>query len=484
MSLFTPSRRWQPAFLPVKRERLSRRILAGTERIIKGSLFGCRMCGNCLLQETAFICPMECPKGLRNGPCGGSSEGKCYVDPTRKCIWHSIFERSGKMTRQDKLLEVLPPLDWNKVGTETWGEVVRAMRKAGSGRFIHGVVFPKGRNGALASKVFHDIRQPSWWQGDQFFHPPGYSEPASKLEARLRQGGFVVTTEVMPPLHADIARLKKSINEVSPYVAAVNFTDNSSSVPRMSGLVCSSIAASMGEDPVLQIAARDNTRYSVQSKAIGSNAAGIFNILCITGDSPLTGPAPVGNMNIVDLDSVQMLWMLRKMRDEGKYLDGRDIKYRPKYFLGAAASPCASIPSFQAIREEKKVNAGAQFLQTNIIYDYNRLCDWLAELDKRGVLGKAYILIGVAPLRSHRMALHLSREVPGVTVPDEILKRMEKAGDTAEETGINIALEFIAKVKLLRGVSGIHLMPLGCDATVGKIVNSLHGIEKPDSSCL
>ena len=125
MSGIKPARRWQPAFYPFKREKFGKRVLAKTELCIKGPLFGCRMCGNCLLQETAFICPMECPKGMRNGPCGGvTPEKNCYVDETRKCVWYAIYKRALKTGREETLLEVLPPLDWNKVGTETWGDIV------------------------------------------------------------------------------------------------------------------------------------------------------------------------------------------------------------------------------------------------------------------------------------------------------------------------------------------------------------------------
>ena len=135
MPFFTPGRRWQPPYYPFKRESFGQRMLARIERSVKGPLWGCRMCGNCLLQETAFICPMECPKGTRNGPCGGSTEEACYVDETRPCIWYEIYERSFKMGRQEMLLEVLPPLDWDKVGTETWGDVVRQLRKVGVRHF-------------------------------------------------------------------------------------------------------------------------------------------------------------------------------------------------------------------------------------------------------------------------------------------------------------------------------------------------------------
>jgi methylenetetrahydrofolate reductase (NADPH) len=471
MSLFTPARRWQPPFYPFKREKFSSRALAGTERLVKGPLFGCRMCGNCLLQETAFICPMECPKGVRNGPCGGSTADHCYVDETRKCIWFCIYERSFRMHRVEKLLEVLPPIDWSKAGTETWGDVIAQIKKEGTSKFIKSrFSSDKTIRHDEWEKIFRPVRQPDWWRGDSEYHSPLNPEPASELERKLREGEFVFTTEVIPPLHSDTEKLKKNISLVKPHVSAINFTDNSSSVPRMSGMVCCSIAADLDAEPIFQITARDNNRYGFQSKVIGANAMGINNILCISGDSPVTGPSPQGNMNVLDLDSVQMLWILRRMRDEKIYLDGREIKYPPKVFIGAAASPFASKPEFQAIREQKKINAGAQFLQTNVVFDHLGLQKWLECLYKRNVLGKAYILIGVTPLKSLKMANHLKFEIPGIVIPDAIMKRIEKAGDSAQEEGIHIALEFIDTIRNYKGVKGIHLMTLGAENIVERIV--------------
>jgi methylenetetrahydrofolate reductase (NADPH) len=471
MSLFTPSRRWQPAFYPFKKEKFSRRLLAKTELLVKGPLYGCRMCGNCLLQETAFICPMECPKGLRNGPCGGATSEKCYVDETRKCIWYCIFEKSVKMKREEKLLEVLPPLDWNKVGTETWGDVVRQVKKAGTGYFVRGLfASDHAKRDEAWESVFKPVRQPEWWRGDSVYHPPASLDPASDLERKLRSGEFVFTTEVIPPLHSDTERLKKNIAAVKPFVTAVNFTDNSSAVSRMSGLVCCKVASDLHAEPVLQITARDNNRNSLQSKVIGANEMGIRNILCISGDSPVIGTTPVASMEILDLDSVQMLWILRNMRDESRYLDGRQIKYPPKFFLGAAASPFASKPEYQALREHKKINAGAQFLQTNLVFDPEGLGKWLEQLDKRKILDKVFILIGIAPLRSHKVALYLKNEIPGVYIPDKIMKRIERSGDSAQEEGIIIALELIDAIKKFKGVNGIHLMTLGCETSVERII--------------
>jgi methylenetetrahydrofolate reductase (NADPH) len=175
---------------------------------------------------------------------------------------------------------------------------------------------------------------------------------------------------------------------------------------------------------------------------------------------------------VVDLDSVQMLWILRRMRDDGRYLDGREMKFPPKYFLGAAASPFASEPKFQALREHKKVNAGAQFFQTNLVYDPDGLEVWLNELAKRGVLGKVYILIGITPLKSFKIAKYMNDEVPGVFVPEALLKRMqaaEEAGNGPEE-GVQIALQLIEKIKGKQGVNGLHLMAVGWEEIVPRIV--------------
>jgi len=472
MSGIKPARRWQPAFYPFKKEKFSRRLLSRTELLIKGPLFGCRMCGNCILQETAFICPMECPKGMRNGPCGGvTPEKNCYVDATRKCVWYAIYKRSFKTGRQERLLEIMPPLDWNKTGTETWGDVIRQIRKTGTGNFLGGILSKeKTRRDQVWESVFRTVRQPEWWNGDSEYHPPAYTVPSSGLERKLRNGEFVVATELVPPLGADASKMIAGIETVKSFVSAINFTDASSANPKMSSIACSKIAFDHGAEPVFQIAARDTTRTGLQGTVTGANQMGIRNILCITGDSSAIGPAPTSNMNMLDLDSVQMLWILRRMRDEGIYLDGRKIKHPPKFFLGAATTPFASDPVMQALRDRKKVNAGAQFFQTNIIFEPEKLDQWLEELDKRNVLGKVFILIGISPVKSYKLAQYLNTEVPGVKLPEKIMSRFERAGERASEEGVQIALEIIDSVKKKKGVSGIHLMTLGWESVVERIV--------------
>jgi len=472
---FTPGRRWQPPYLPFKREPVGSRMLETLEKLIKGPMFGCRMCGNCLLQETAFICPMECPKGLRNGPCGGSTPEYCYVDKTRPCIWYRIYQRSFAMGREQRLLEVLPPLDWDKVGGETWGDVIVRIKEMGVGKVVDGLLFKSGdvRN-EVWEGIFKAVRQPDWWGGDSEYHSPAYAEPVSSLEKHLKAGEFVVACEIAPPMSMSTKKLVENINLVKPYVTAINFTDNASATPRMTSWACSKFALENGAEPVLQIAARDRTRASLQAEILGATAMGVRNVLCVTGDSPVLAPRPRGRMDIHDMDAIQMIWILRRMRDEGHYLDGREIKFPPRFFIGAAASPFASDPKFQALREHKKVNVGAQFFQTNLVYDPDRMEIWLNEIARRDILDRVYILIGITPLKSAKMA-HYMTQVPGVYVPDSIIQRMEAAearggAQGAQEEGVGITLEIIEKLKGKPGIHGLHIMPVGWEEIVPRIV--------------
>jgi methylenetetrahydrofolate reductase (NADPH) len=476
MPIFTPGRRWQPAYYPFRKTTLSEKVFTWFERTVKGPFFGCRMCGNCTLQETALICAMACPKGLKNGPCGGSLPERCYVDTSRPCIWYAIYDRSFKWGREEHLLEVLPPLDWEKVGLEQWSSGFKQLKKIGVKKFATGI--PLKRTIAWDS-LFVPLRQPEWWQGDSKYHAPAYSEPVSNLERRLKGGEFVVTVELAPPLTVSTKKLTQTIETVKPYVAAINFTDNPSATPRMANIACCAVALQLGAEPSMQMAARDRTRVNLQSDAISASAMGVRNIVCFSGDSMRMAPSPRGRMDSVDIDAIQMLWILRRLRDDAKYLDGRAIKFPPQYFLGAAASPFASDSRFQALREQKKVNAGAQFFQTNLIYDLDRFDIWLNEIAKRNILDKVYILAGITPLKSVKMARYMNAEVPGVSVPKQLVDRMEAAGDGAEEEGIKIALELIEGLRKKQGVHGIHLMPVNWEEITPRIVTEA-GLLPPD----
>lgn len=312
-----------------------------------------------------------------------------------------------------------------------------------------------------------EYRQPNWWQGDDQPHPAPEHEPVSNLEEKLVKGKFVVTAEVAPPISASPADLTKKVTLLKDYVDAVNFTDNPSATSRMSPLASSVLCLQSGVEPVMQIAARDTNRMGVQSIILGASALGIRNVLCLTGDHSRLGPEPHSRMDIWDLDSIQLIWLLRRMRDEGRFLDQREIKTPPPLFIGAASSPNASAPRFQAIRETKKANAGAQYFQTNLIYDVDAFKAYLELMDKAGILGQAYVLAGIAPIRSAKAA-HMMNEVPGVKIPPALVERMEKSADAKEE-GVQIGLELIDQIKDLP-VNGIHFMAVGWESIVPRMI--------------
>lgn len=480
MPVFSP-RRYQPAYYPLHRDSLPVRMFTAFERSVKGVLFGCRMCGNCILQETAFVCPMTCPMGLRNGLCGGASPEHCAVDPSRPCTWYEIYSRAERMGREEQLLEINAPLDGNKTGHETWLEAVRVWRERDAGP--HPIEFFTDREKFADEwdEFFHALRQPEWWQGDSDYHAPAYSEPISLLEANLRTGNFVTTAEIAPPLTASTKLLEKKASLLKGIVAAANFTDNASAAARMSSLASSKLCLDLGLEPVMQLQARDRTRVALESDAMGAAGLGIRNILCLSGDHQSFGPSPIGKPDQSDMDAVQVLWMLRRMRDEGKYLDGREIKQRPQWFLGTAASPFGAPPRFEAIRAEKKINAGAQFIQTQPIFDAGHFSQWLEALDKRNLLGKVAILAGIVPLKSAQAAHFMADEVAGVSVPEAVLKRMDAAGDdktAQQETGVAIALELIGQLKQMPGIRGLHVMAVHWEEIVPRLVEE-GGLPRP-----
>lgn len=466
---FTPGRRWQQAYYPFKKLNFIESTAVALERASKGLAFGCRMCGNCLLQETAFICPMECPKGLRNGPCGGSTPEHCYVDETRPCIWYRIYARAEKMGRLDKLMEVLPPLDWDKTGTSAVKDVFTHLKEVGGAKTVWNALWlPAEKRSQAWDQFFYEIRQPDWWAGDALPHPAPAHEPVSHLEDIFSRGKFALTAEIAPPLSSNPEDVIKKVEMLKACVDAVNFTDAPSATARMSSLACSILALQNGLEPVMQIAGRDRTRTGFQAEVLGATALGIRNILCLTGDHPRLGPTPHSRKDIWDLDAIQMVWLLRRMRDESHFLDCREVKCAPKAFIGAAGSPFASTPLIQAMREEKKVNAGVQFIQTQCIFDLEGFERYLEALERRDVLQRVKLMAGLTPVRSLNAAKAMAA-VPGIKVPASVFKRLESASDPKEES-IQMTLELMQKIRALPGVSGIHFMAVGWESVVPRLI--------------
>jgi len=384
------------------------------------------------------------------------------------------------MGRLGKLLEILPPLDWDKAGTSALRDVYEEFLADGIGKTFS--TFVQSSNEVRKQQwdgFFSEIRQPDWWAGDSQPHPPSAHKPVSKLERILSSGEFALTCEVVPPISGDFFAFDSNIQKLVEVVDAVNVTDGACALPRTSSFVCSLRVTEHGIEPILQMAARDRTRISFQADLLGASSSGIRNLLLITGDHPNKGAQPFSKMDIWDFDSIQALWIARKLRDEGLMLDGRQVENQPSYFLGAAAAPFASQPKYQAIRAEKKVNAGAQFLQTNLVFDIPRFRDYLEALDQRNLLNRVHLLAGIAPIRSLKMLDYL-QQLPGVQIPETIIQRLHNTKDIHQESH-QVNLELIEKVRSLPGVQGIHFMANSNFGNLRRLITE-SGLRQPHPS--
>jgi len=292
----------------------------------------------------------------------------------------------------------------------------------------------------------------------------------SKLEKILAAGHLGVTSECGPPRGSDPEVIEEKANLIKDYVDAINITDNQTSVTRMSSLAACIRLRLMGLEPVLQMVTRDRNRIALQSDILGAASFDIHNILCLSGDHQSFGDCPTGQ-NVHDIDSMQLLQTVRLMRDEGKFLGGDDIKRPPKMFVGAAANPFADPFEIRVPRLAKKIAAGAEFIQTQCIYNMEKFELWLKMAGDRGLLDKVYILAGVTPFKSAGMAKYMKNRVPGIEVPDELVKRMaDTPKEKQPEEGIKICIEQIQHLKEVKGVRGFHIMAIEWEEMVPEIV--------------
>jgi methylenetetrahydrofolate reductase (NADPH) len=257
---------------------------------------------------------------------------------------------------------------------------------------------------------------------------------------------------------------------IKDYVDAINITDNQTSVTRMCSLAACIRLKLMGLEPVLQMVTRDRNRIALQSDILGAASFDIFNILCLSGDHQSFGDCPTGQ-NVHDIDSMQLIQTVRHMRDEGKFLGGDDISRPPQMFVGAAANPFADPFEIRVPRLAKKVTAGVEFIQTQCIYDIDKFELWIKMAGDRGLLDKVYILAGVTPFKSAGMARYMKNRVPGIEVPDEMVKRMaDTPKEKQPEEGIKICIETIQRLKEVKGIAGFHVMAIEWEDKVSEIV--------------
>ncbi len=294
----------------------------------------------------------------------------------------------------------------------------------------------------------------------------------SKLEKIMKSGQLAVTSEVGPPRGADLEEIEHKAGIIKDHVDAVNITDNQTSVTRLCSLAACIKLKLLGLEPVLQMVTRDRNRIALQSDILGAAAFGINNMLCLSGDHQSFGDNPKGQ-NVHDLDSMQLLQTVRLMRDEGKFLGGDEMKKPPRMFVGAAANPFADPFEIRVPRLAKKIAAGAEFIQTQCIYNLEKFEKWMAEARDRGLPEKTFIMAGLTPMKSVGMAKYMKNRVPGMDVPDEVIKRLQGvAKDKQADEGIKICIESILRLKECKGISGFHIMAIEWEEKVPGIVEA------------
>jgi methylenetetrahydrofolate reductase (NADPH) len=290
----------------------------------------------------------------------------------------------------------------------------------------------------------------------------------TNLEKVLESGKFTVTAEAGPPKGVSAEVMQRKGELLRHCCDAINVTDNQTAIVRMSSFAGSMLLKQQGTDPVMQIVVRDRNRLAIQSDVLGAVALGIGNVLCLTGDHQKFGNHPNAR-GVFDIDSIQLIQALKRMRDEKKFLSGDDISGEVPLFIGAAANPFADPFEFRVSRLAKKIKAGADFIQTQAVYDVAKFTSWMEMVNDRGLDRQVHILAGVIPIKSAGMARYMRDYVPGVSVTDEIVARMEKAEKPKEE-GVALILEIIEQLKEIPGVHGVHIMAVGWEDIVQEIV--------------
>jgi len=402
-------------------------LLLPLERTAKELLFDCRMCGQCVLSATGMSCPMNCAKEMRNGPCGGvRADSGCEVNADVRCAWVEATQ-GAKRIAPDHLAHptpLLPAIDQRKSGTSSWIQV------------LHGRPDPAFQS-PVGQRITPDAQQ-------------------GPLEKACNSGRFVVTVEVAPPDSAKPDALLVRAEKYEGLVDAVNITDGAGGNCHMSSVAASAILVAHGHVPVYQVVCRDRNRIAIQGDILGAAALGVQNILCLTGDDVSQGDHPQAKP-VFDLDAVSLLHIARGMCDRGEYASGRQLQEAPDLFVGATANPFVPPYEDRVANLEKKVLAGARFIQTQFCFDLALFESFMREVRRRQLHRQANIIVGVGTLNTAKALAWMAAHVPGVHIPRALLSRIENASDQQLEAR-SICIETIQALTAVEGVAGIHLM--------------------------
>lgn len=443
--------RLAPGFAPVVRlfgERTATAVLHPVERNLKRLMFDCRECGQCVLSATGMACPMNCAKEMRNGPCGGVRPGGyCEVKPEMRCVWVEATEGTKRIAPDHRAhpTPLLPAIDVRKRGTSTWIQVV------------HG-------------------------RSDPAFQPPVGERivPEAELgpfERACRSGNFVITVEVAPPDSADPQALLARAEKFKGLVDAINITDGAGGNCHMSSVAGSAILAAHGFASVYQIACRDRNRIAIQGDLLGAAALGVKNILCLTGDDVSQGDHPQAKP-VFDLDAVSLLHIARGMCDRGEFASGRKLETPPDLFIGATVNPFVPPHLDRIANLEKKITAGARFIQTQFCFDLEMFEAFMREVRARELHKRAHFIVGVGTLGSAKALKWMGEHVPGVHVPAALVERIGAASDQ-KRAAKQACLDTIRALAQIEGVAGVHVMGHKNEDVLAEIITESGLRERP-----
>jgi 5,10-methylenetetrahydrofolate reductase len=299
--------------------------------------------------------------------------------------------------------------------------------------------------------------------------------PDSHLERVLHEHGFAVTAEVVPPRTADAETVASQARSLVGFADAANVTDSPTGAAHMSPVAGAAVVAREGLEPTIQLTCRDRNRLAITGDLLGAWALGARNVLCLTGDPVAEGEHPE-IAQVHDLTVLDLVRFAVQLRDEGLSLGGHAIDPAPRYFVGVADVPL--VKPYDPGRLEAKADAGADFVQTQITYDADALGEWVDLVRLRGIFERMFVLVGVAPPRSARSALFMREHLPGVVVPDEVVRRLEDAEDSVAE-GVRLTVEVVRRLREVPGVAGVHVMGLGQEEAVRRVIDAAALLPRP-----
>ena len=299
----------------------------------------------------------------------------------------------------------------------------------------------------------------------------------SRLERVLHSGAFAVTAEVVPPRSADPGAVTDQARGLVGYADAVNVTDNPASSVHMSPVAGAAMVAAAGLEPVMQVTCRDRNRLGLTSDLLGGWALGARNVLCLTGDPTSVGDHPDAR-GVFDLDVLQLIGLAARLRDEGRSLAGDELRPSPRYFIGVAEVPLAD--PYDPARLERKADAGADFVQTQIVYDVDAFGEWADSVRPRGIFERVFVLAGVAPPHGAGSARSMRERLPGVVVPDAVIEALESAAPDGEGAeGVRLTVEIVRRLREVEGIAGVHVMGLGREDPVRRVVDGAGLLPRP-----